>query len=53
MRVEHNLVCAAHNLKVLWAKLIGKVAILGKIEDLITNSVSKAWGFFGFHPAFD
>ena len=53
MRIEHNLVCAAHNLKVLWAKLTGKVAILGKIEDLITNSASRAGGFFGFHTAFD
>jgi hypothetical protein len=43
----------AHNLKVMWAKLAGKVAVLGKIENLITNSASKAWRFFGFHPALD
>jgi transposase len=53
VRVEHNLVCTAHNLKVMWGKLAGKVAVLGKIENLITNSASKAWSFFGLHPAFD
>jgi len=30
-RIEHNLVCTAHNLKVMRAKMTGKVAVLGKI----------------------
>ncbi|RJS69074.1 hypothetical protein CW714_09130 [Methanophagales archaeon] len=25
VRIEHNLVCIAHNLKVMWAKMTGKV----------------------------
>ena len=29
---EHNLVCTAHNLKVLWKKLDGKITILGKMK---------------------
>ena len=31
VRIEHNLVSTAHNLKVMWAKMTGKVAVLGKI----------------------
>jgi len=42
-----------HNLKVMWAKLGRKVAVLGNIEGLITNSAPKAWSFLGFHPAVD
>ena len=41
MRIEHNLVCTAHNLKVMWAKIAGKVAVLDKIGSLIANSVSE------------
>jgi hypothetical protein len=37
VRVEHNLVCTAHNLKIIWAKMAGKVAVLGKIGCLIAN----------------
>ena len=44
--MEHNLVCTAHNLKVMWAKLGGKVAVLCKIGNLVANSASKAWNFF-------
>ena len=41
MRIEHDLVCTAHNLKVMWAKMAGKVAVLGKIGGLIANSASE------------
>ena len=40
MRIEHNLACTAHNLKVMWAKMRGKVAVLGKIGSFIANSAS-------------
>jgi hypothetical protein len=45
VKIEHNLVCTAHNLKVLWAKMAGKVVVLGKIEGLIANVVRKVSGF--------
>jgi hypothetical protein len=51
--VEHNLACTAHNLRVMWAKMAGKVAVLGKIGSLIVNSASKARSFFAFHPTLD
>jgi hypothetical protein len=41
VRMEHNLVCTAHNLKVMWGKLGGTVAELCKIEGLVANFVSK------------
>ena len=41
VRIEHNLVCTAHNLKVMWAKIAGKVAVLDKIGSLIANSASE------------
>ena len=45
VRIEHNLVCTAHNLKVIWAKMAGKVAVLGKIGGLIANSASELGNF--------
>ena len=32
VRIEHNLVCTAHNLKITWGKLAGKVDVLSKIN---------------------
>jgi len=32
VKTEHNLVCTAHNLKVIWKKLDGKITILGKMK---------------------
>jgi len=46
VKIEHNLVCTAHNLKVMWAKMAGKVVVLGKIGGLIANVVPKVWGCF-------
>ena len=49
VRIEHDLVCTAHNLKVMWAKMTGKVAVLGKIGSLIANSASELGReLFGF-----
>ena len=48
VRIEHNLVSTAHNLKVMWAKMTGKVAVQGKIGGLIANSASELRNFFGF-----
>ena len=41
MRVEHNLVCTAHNLKVMWGKLAGSVAALGNIKVFVANFASN------------
>jgi hypothetical protein len=37
VRIEHNLVCSAHNLKVMWGKLGSSVAALGAIAGLVAN----------------
>lgn len=42
VRTEHNLVCTAHNMKVLWTKLRGNVAVLSNIWGLAANSTSGA-----------
>jgi hypothetical protein len=39
--MEHNLVCTAHNLRVMWGKLGGSVAALCNIEGLVANFTSK------------
>jgi hypothetical protein len=41
VRVEHNLACNAHNLKVIWGKLERNVPIIGTIRTLVANSRSK------------
>jgi hypothetical protein len=40
-QMEHNLVCTAHNLRVMWGKLGGSVAALGNIKGLVANFASK------------
>ena len=40
VRTEHNLVCSAHNMKVLWAKLRRNVTVLSNIWGLAANSTS-------------
>nr|QNO58230.1 hypothetical protein DKLEMCON_00012 [Methanosarcinales archaeon ANME-1 ERB7] len=37
VRIEHNLVCTAHNLRVMWGKLGGSVAALCNIKGLVAN----------------
>ena len=46
--VEHDLVCTAHNLKILWGKVKRNVAVVGKIGGLAANLASKVWNFPGF-----
>nr|QNO56215.1 hypothetical protein FDFOPPHA_00040 [Methanosarcinales archaeon ANME-1 ERB7] len=41
VRMEHNLVCTAHNLRVMWGKLGGSVAALCNIKGLVANFASK------------
>ncbi len=41
VRVEHNLICTAHNLKVIRGKLERNVPVIGTIRTLVANSVSK------------
>nr|AAU83989.1 conserved hypothetical protein [uncultured archaeon GZfos35B7] len=37
VRIEHNLVCTAHNLRVMWGILGGNVAALCNIKGLVAN----------------
>lgn len=45
VRVEYNLVCTAHNLKVIWSKLERNVPIIGTIRTSVANSASKVGSF--------
>jgi transposase len=49
VRVEHNLACTAHNLKVIWGKLSMNVPVIGKIWTLVANSASKVGNFLRVH----
>lgn len=49
VRVEHNLACTAHNLKVIWGKLERNVPIIGTIRTLVANSTSKVVKFLRVH----
>ena len=50
--INHNLVCTAHNLKVMWSKLGKTVAALCNIEGLVANFASKVTSFCGFIPIY-
>lgn len=50
VRVEHNLACTAHNLKVIWGKLERNVPIIGTIRTLVANSTSKVGNFLRVLP---
>ena len=41
VKTEHNLVCTAHNLKVLWKKLDKKIVVLGKVKHVGATLSSK------------
>ncbi|MCD6456602.1 MAG: transposase [Methanophagales archaeon] len=49
VRVEHNLVCTAHNLKVIWDKLERDVPIISITRTLVANSASKVGNFLRVH----
>ena len=49
VRVEHNLSCTAHNLKVIWGKLERNVPIIGTIRTVVANSTSKVGNFLCVH----
>lgn len=49
VRTEHDLVCTAHNMKVMWAKLGRSVTVLKKICDLAVNSTSESSIFLEFY----
>lgn len=49
VRVEHNLVCTAHNLKVIWGKLERNVPVIDTIRTLVANSASKVGNFLRVH----
>jgi transposase len=41
VKTEHNLVCAAHNLKILWKKLDGKITVPGMMKHVGATLSSK------------
>jgi hypothetical protein len=41
VRTEYNLVCSAHNLKIIWGKLSRDAAVTGKIFGVVANLASK------------
>lgn len=49
VKTEHNLVCTAHNLKVIWGKLGRIEAVLGKIAGAVVNSAAKLGNCFGVY----
>ena len=46
-RMEHNLVCTGHNLKIVWGKLGRNVPALGKIGGSFVNLASQVCGLTG------
>jgi len=50
VRIEHNLVCTAHNLKIIWGKMGMDMPVIGKIQRSVTNSASKALNFLRINP---
>jgi hypothetical protein len=53
VKIEYNLVCSAHNLKVSWGKLERNVSVIGMIQALIANSASKVGNFLRLHLIFN
>jgi transposase len=45
--IEFNLACISHNLKVMWNKLGGNIAVIGDIGSSVANSAVKTGGFLG------
>jgi transposase len=48
VRAEYNLVCSAHNLKIIWRKLSRDAAVIGKILGSVTNLAARVKNFLGF-----
>jgi hypothetical protein len=53
VRTEYNLVCSAHNLKIIWGKLSRDAAVTGKIFGVVANLASKVRNFLGSRPVID
>ncbi len=52
VKAEHNLVCTAHNLKVLWNKLDGTIAVFGKMKQVEASLSSAIGSFVEFYSGF-
>ncbi len=48
VRTEYNLVCSAHNLKIIWGKLSRDAAVTGKISGFVANLASKVRNYLNF-----
>lgn len=49
VRTEYNLVCSAHNLKIIWGKLSRDAAVIGTILGSVANLASKVGNFLRVH----
>jgi transposase len=49
VRTEYNLVCSAHNLKIIWGKLSRDAAGIGKISGSVANLAAKVGNFLRVH----
>lgn len=49
VRTEYNLVCSAHNLKIIWGKLSRDAAVIGKILGSVIHLASKVGNFLRVH----
>lgn len=52
VRIEHTLVCSAHNLKMIWSKWWRKVACIGKIQHLGASLLHKLGVMTGIVPQY-
>jgi transposase len=48
VRTEYNLVCSAHNLKIIWRKVSRDAAVSGKILESVIHLAARVKNFLGF-----
>ena len=53
VKIEFNLVCISHNLKIIWNKLEGNITVLGDIGSSAAKSAVKTGGFLGSRLIFN
>ena len=53
VRIEFNLACISHNLKIIWNRLEGNITVLGDIGSSAAKSTVKTIGFLGSRLIFN
>lgn len=53
VRIEFNLACISHNLKIIWNRLEGNITVLGDIRSSAAKSAVKTRGFLGSRLIFN